>query len=207
MSTPRRIQTMPISTRRRTAFTLLEMVIACMLLAVLLAVVARVMRSILIETKLNESPDLAVSELLAEQFRRDLLNAHSYRQLDAQHLQLLGFVAQEPATGQSLLTSAMATYRIKPTSGGSLLVREQLAMPSTNTAASIEPQSQPLCIGAVSLRLDSDIVERGELTENTLQAPLRPGGNWFELAPVVELTIAGPQGQVLFREMIVREAT
>ncbi len=196
----------------RHAFTLIEMVVACVLLSVLLVAVVSVWRVLLNENRqLKQSQAAVLPESLARQLRRDVINARSYRQRGEQ-LELLGYVDQDAASGQALLTLAMANYHIRPTIQGGVLFRSQLSA-STTTAVMTTAGSmvQPLWRGARAIRLTSNTIDTGdvsllspEVIESFTAGTMADSSGWIVLPPVVEVMVLGEQGQVLFRESIVR---
>ena len=183
----------PSKASRRAGFTLLEMIVACVLMAVLMTVVVRVLNVVLRESRdENYGNQAFVAEILAAQIRRDVTNARQYR-FTPSRLELLGFVAQEQHTGKPLLTQAIASYRIQPTSEGTVLVREQRA-----SVAASRSFTQPVWAGATSISFATSYVENDDRSGSTAE------GGWLELPEIVELSVLGEQSRPLFSEMIVR---
>lgn len=201
--------------RRAVGFTLLELVVAAVLLAILVTAVVSVLRVLLAESRNADASKAAVlPESLARLMRRDVINARSYRLANSQ-LDLWGYVAQDVDSGQPLLTPAIASYQIRATQRGSLYcgcnVRPQESsriMPLTNVTS-----EQPLWLGVSTIGLTSSYLDTRDVSllppavMQSLSSEPTPGGSgWLPLSPAVELTLLGGQGQTLFRESIDRDA-
>ncbi len=199
----------------RLGFTLLEMVIAAVLLAVLVTAVVSVLRVLMAETRnVGRTPASVLPESLARQLRRDVINARSYRSSNLQ-LDLLGYVAQDADSGEPLLTMAIASYRIRPTQRGGLLLRvQQSAGGGVDPTPTIGGSAvQPLWQGVTAIGLNSNYLDTRDvslLPPAALQAlsaePTAKGGGWLPLSSVVEVTLLGDQRQTLFRESIARDS-
>lgn len=201
--------------RRAVGFTLLELVVAAALLAVLVTAVVSVLRVLLAETRNTDAAGAAVlPESLARLMRRDVINARSYRLANSQ-LDLLGYVAQDDDSGRPLLTLAIASYQIRTTQRGGLLLRVQQSldggsgmMPMSNSAA-----VQPLWLGVGAINLTSSYLDTRDVSllppavmQSLSAEPAPDGRSWLPLSTTVELTLLGGQGQTLFRESIARDS-
>lgn len=185
-------------------FTLLEMVVAGVLLAVLMSATLSVLRVLLRESRssLNQT-QTAPSEAVLRVLRRDVINARAFR-LFPNGVELLGHVAQDEF-GQPLWTTALVQYVVRPTSLGGLLERRQL---SPATPANL---TQPLWHGVRKIQLSANVVDDRDLSllsPDTLQAlttglSLNSDG-WQPLPASVEVMLLDVREQVLLRESIMR---
>ncbi|MDZ4853061.1 MAG: prepilin-type N-terminal cleavage/methylation domain-containing protein [Pirellulaceae bacterium] len=120
---------------KRRAFTLIEVMLACVLAAMLSVVMLQVMRTTLLESRrIAQSREVASETwLLREQLARDLSNARGY-QVGANSLNLAGFMSRDPITGLNTQQMALVSYQIVPRGSRSVLQR-------TETSYGLKPQS------------------------------------------------------------------
>ncbi len=184
----------------RAGFTLLELVIACSLLAVLMATSVRILRSLLRDSGPLMAGAAGHSEGLARQIRSDLHNARAFRRTrDA--VELLGYNAQDRTTGQPLLTPAVVRYVIAPVQSGSLLLRQQ----TQASSGWQQSTSQPLWLGVAEFRLRSTYLDSQETALAPALAALIVGqAGWERLPPSLQVQLLGTQGQTLYSQEIVR---
>lgn len=203
------------SVHNRFAFTLLELVVATVLLAVLVTAVVSVLRVLLAESKIVDGTAATVlPESLARQLRRDVTNARSYRLANSQ-LDLLGYVAQDADSGRPLLTMAIASYQVRPTGRGGLLLRVQQSLDAGAGTASLTGTTrlQPLWHGVGAIGLTSSYLDTRdvslmppEVMQSLTSGLAADASGWLPLSPSVEVTLLGDQGQTLFRESIARDS-
>jgi type II secretory pathway pseudopilin PulG len=205
----------------RPAFTLLEMIVAGVLTALLMTAVAGVLRELLKERQRFETNHAALfTESLVQQLRRDIINARVVRQTPTQ-LDLWGYVTQEPFSMQPLLTGGIVSYHLRPGTQGGLLFRSQQPWPAPTptdlSAASFASfdlsasRAQPVWSGVASVALlasfidqrDVSLLDPAAMRSATTEQPAA-GQVWLPLPPTVDVLVIGTQGQVLFRESIAR---
>lgn len=185
-------------------FTLLEMIVAGVLLAVLLSSVVSVLRVLLREGRASLNHALATPpEALLRVLRRDVINARAFRVIP-NGVELLGHVAQDEF-GQPLLTTALVEYAVRPTSKGGLLERRQR---SAATPASL---TQPLWHGVRNFQLSANVVDDRDLSLlspdalQTLTGGLSLNSDgWQPLPATVAVMLQDMHEQVLLRESIMR---
>ncbi len=179
---------------KQVGFTLLEMIVASVLLVVLMSVVLRSLHTVLQESRADQFRREPITEVLASQIRRDLTNARQFR-ASSNLLELSGFIAQEPLTGKPLLTWAMVSYRIHSTREGTVLLREQRSASDSPARLDIV---QPVWVGAASLSLSTSIIEsdEGKSTDSNRA--------WQALPKIIELTLFDVSMQPIFNETMVR---
>ena len=201
---------------RAVGFTLLELVVAAVLIAILVTAVVSVLRVLLAETRNTDASAAAVlPESMARLVRRDVMNARSYR-LDNSQLDLLGYVGQDGDSGRPLLTLAIASYQIRATQRGGLLLRVQHSLDSGSRMMNManSTSAQPLWLGVSSIRLTSNYLENRDVSllppavmQSLSAQPAPDGSGWIPLSPTAELTLLDGKGQTLFRESIARDSS
>lgn len=148
--------------RGRSAFTLIELLIAVVLGAMLMAAVVTTMRlTIRHRTQLESiAPQLSSSAALLDQLRRDVTNAQTFAAAP-NSLWLTGNLARDPDTGNAMHQPAMVQYRITSLAGRPALIRAQ-----ANAGATITRRIdvQPAWIDAAMLVVTSTSMDFGSAT-------------------------------------------
>jgi type II secretory pathway pseudopilin PulG len=219
--TRRRCAAVPRLPNWRPAFTLLEMIVAGVLMALLMTAVVGVLRELLQERQRFETSHADLfPESLVRQLRRDIVNARLLRQRPTQ-IDLWGYGVQEPSTGQPLLTGGIVSYHIRPGTHGGLLFRSQqtwlVPTPSDLSAASFANfdlsagWAQPVWAGVASVSLLSSWIDQSDVSlldpaamQSVTTEQTAAGQAWLPMPATVDVLVIGTQGQVLFRESIVR---
>ncbi|MEQ1824849.1 MAG: prepilin-type N-terminal cleavage/methylation domain-containing protein [Pirellula sp.] len=143
---------------RRRGFTLIEMVVALLLGALLFAVMTSVLRRSFAEIKASQTdPSIGKIPMLLEQLSRDITNARQIR-VGVNRFELIGFIHRDPSTLIATHRPARVLYEIRRRGSQSLLVRVQSA-----GAIFAETMTEPVYAGVFAMSLSSDQV--GALTE------------------------------------------
>ena len=173
----------------RSAYTLIELLAASVLTAILLAGVLLALRASLVETRTADLWDarLPGAQLLREQMRRDVGNATGAA-MGAGSLTLFGPLATD-AAGQPTLRPATVTYAIRPISGRGVLIREERGRRTRREA---------VWVGCSQLTAASMVVEA---------APPRAAdtGGLPPISDAVRMLLTGADGQTLIDETIGRD--
>ena len=133
---------------KRDGFTLVELVAATALSALLLVVVLSVVRSI--RPGVAAGPAADVAGPLARQLRWDLANAVVMR-TDDRGLTLAGYGSLDPATLAATGTAAVVVYTLRPAGGRLWVVREQAGLGGRDDAG----WSELVCGGVARLTVDA----------------------------------------------------
>lgn len=144
----------------RRALTLIEMVVALVLGALLLGVMTSAIRRSLIEVKASAVDPYPIhATLLLEQLGRDLANARKIA-VGSNRLELMGFLHRDPQSLISTLRPAWVRYEIRRNGPRYLLVRVQSIVANGVVLESI---SEAVAAHIRSMEISTDIV--GALTE------------------------------------------
>jgi prepilin-type N-terminal cleavage/methylation domain-containing protein len=111
----------------RTAFTLVELLVAIVLGSILMGTLMGVLRRSFSEITVatRDDPSLTRNVLLLEQLRRDFSNARRL-QIGIDRFELEGFIHRDPDTLIATQRPARVTYQIRRDRNQSLLVRSQI---------------------------------------------------------------------------------
>ena len=145
-----------IKSRRKIAFTLVEMIVALVLGTLLLATLMGVLRRSFSEIVSSTRDDSNFNRmtLLVDQLRRDMSNARRILVGD-NRFELVGFGHRDPLTLVATLRPARVVYEIRKDGMRSILVRVQIedsrGLPSTSV-----PFVEPVYVGAANLLLTSN---------------------------------------------------
>jgi hypothetical protein len=136
-------------------------------------------------------------------------------------IDLWGYVVQEPSTAQPLLTAGIVSYHLRPGTHGGLLFRSQqpwlVPTPSERSTAHFANfdlaagWAQPVWSGVASVSLltswidqsDVSLLDPEAMQSATIEQPAA-GQAWLPIPSTVDVQVIGTQGQILFRESIVR---
>lgn len=162
--TSRRVVRQSYADRQRHGFTLMELIVALVLGAILLITLVGVLRRSFAEIRVATSDDRASHRysLLLEQLRRDVSNA---RRIDSgsNRLGLEGFIHRDPETLIATQRPARVIYEIRRNGTQSSLVRIQVEIPN-GSPVSTQPWIELVYAGAGTLLVSSNQV--GVLTES-----------------------------------------
>ena len=142
----------------RSAFTLIEIIVALVLGTLLLATLMGVLRRSFSEigNATRNDPSVARLGLLVEQFRRDLTNARGMV-VGNNRFELVGFGHRDPMTLIATLRPARVIYEIRQDGMQSLLVRIQTD-DSRDATMSTGPFVEPVYFGAKNMVVSSNQV-------------------------------------------------
>ncbi len=175
------------------AFTLLELVVASVLLALMLAGVTLVFRALLNDNIHRSARSQPISQLAAGLLRADLANSRAYR-AGSRHLDLIGYTLRDNAMGSSLLLPAIVRYEVVETPLGSVLWRNQVEQNANSTRRIIWK-------GVAALKFSTSYVDTltTPLPENldTLARRSNEAQPWQILPPSVELWLSDHRGETL----------
>ena len=191
-------------------FTLLEMIVAAALLAVLMSSVLSVLQALLRESRAPQGQTLSQPpESLMRLLRRDVINARAFR-LVPNGVELLGHLAQD-GLGQPLLTTAIVQYAVRPTANGGLLERRQLAQATNPSSTTALARSQPLWHGIGKIGLTTNLVDERDVSLLSPQdlghwasGLSLNGDGWQRLSSTADIVLLDTRGQVAYRESIVQ---
>ena len=155
---------------QRPALTLLEMLAATVLTALLFAVLTSLLRSFSDQQRVfdRSSARQPPVQLLAEQLRRDLINAQ-YIQYGPAGLRIVGTIAQDWTTRLPTGRRAEVSYHVAKVGDENWLLRREVHLDDASTQRSRE---EPVWFGAASIDLiafDSKIVDD---SQGPPQAPI-----------------------------------
>ncbi len=121
--------------KRRSAFSLIEVMLACVLASLLSVVMIQVLRTVLLESRRIADSRQILSEtwLLREQLDNDLRNARGCR-ISSDTMMLGGFLSRDPETGLPTQQMALVTYRIVPKGNRMALERSESSVTNPQTA-------------------------------------------------------------------------
>lgn len=182
--------------RRQCGFTLLELVVAVVLTAIMAVAVANVLRSLLGEQRMYRRDSHPAPQLNAL-LRQDLLNSRYYR-ITPDGLQLLGHNGSDPRTGQPQLTSAEVTLAVRPTQQGGLLVRTEIAQDAPLQAAR---RSSPVWLGVSAVRFETNYLDSSSFEESINPSLPVPTG-WKRLPAACSIVLLDDRGSILTTESI-----
>ena len=169
-------------TSARVGFTLLEMLAASVLTALLMAAVLLSLRgSLLTASEVARSRQTASPELLREQLRRDLGNALT-GSLGTGRITLWGPIATDARTRQPTLRPALVFYAV----AGGRLVREEQSPRSRQRDVAWDG------VGRFTVLATREAVEPGPPDVRGL----RP------LPPAMAVQLLDPQGQIILTERL-----
>jgi prepilin-type N-terminal cleavage/methylation domain-containing protein len=178
---------------RRRAFTLIELVVALTLGAILLVSIGGILRQAFNDWNLARremAQGLGLMEL-RDQIARDLTNARRVR-IGRDRLELEGFLYREPITLTNCQRLATVTYEIRRRGDLGMLVRVQ-SQNQGELAVFRKAEAEILYIGAFQMMATSDNVESGsvavESSISQAQLPKSPGA--------IKLVVLDQRGNVL----------
>jgi prepilin-type N-terminal cleavage/methylation domain-containing protein len=121
--------------RSRSAFTLIEVLLACVLASILSLVVFQVLRMTLIENRRVASTRQVMSEtwLLREQIANDIGNTRAYR-ITPDAIVLGGFLTTDLETGAKTQQLSLVTYQLVPRGDRKALERSEIPFSSQQSA-------------------------------------------------------------------------
>lgn len=181
----------------RRAFTLIEVLVACILSAVLLAALVGIFRTLLLESR--SSGSIAISPIAAARIQTDLLNATAYR-FESGILDLAGPIALDPYDHQPLWQEARVRYRVHNSSQGGILIREQ----QIGSGPVAIRSASPIWVGIRALELRSghlDAVTYSQADERMFESALSDG--WRSLPDAVQFRLRDLSNRVSFSESMV----
>jgi prepilin-type N-terminal cleavage/methylation domain-containing protein len=189
--------------RCRRGFTLIEMVVALTLSAILLVILNGVLQRCFAEMRAAQNDPLVHSTtLLVEQLRRDFTNARQLR-MGPNRFELVGFLQRDTKSLVSTQLPARVVYEIRKNGKQALLIRIQYVQTNAmSVTASVEPvweglESMTLMsdqLGAIAELTSTPLDNRSnavDLTENRVPTPLR-------------LTLRDRKGTVIVEEVFLR---
>ena len=123
----------------RFAFTLIEILLACVLASMLSVVMIQILRTTLVESRRAAQRRQPLSEtwLLREQISNDLSNARGFK-INSSSLSLGGFLARDPGSGARNQQMAIITYQLVPTGSGMALQRSESLFSNESDFPTIE---------------------------------------------------------------------
>ncbi len=210
--------------RHRTAFTLVEMLAALMIAAMLLVGTLMVVRSLAqhMPRKLSDqreiTPDSGVLQRLSDLLRRDLQHAQGMR-FNRGQLRLIGYGAIDAASQMPSFRPARVVYAIEDIGGVAWLTRRQSDL---DVLSNLNTRRTLVCAGLGGFELREPDA-RPDQNDPTLEvrpvttpaattsgdplASLMQRESLTELPKRVELVLYGPDGETsLFkRQMVVRD--
>ncbi|MCR9293816.1 MAG: prepilin-type N-terminal cleavage/methylation domain-containing protein [bacterium] len=186
-----------VLSRSRRAFTLIEVLVACVLSAVLLAALVGIFRALLLESR--DTGSTAISPIAAARIQTDLLNATAYR-FESGILDLAGPIALDPYDHQPLWQEARVRYRVHNSSQGGILIREQ----EIGSGPLAIRSASPMWVGIRALELRSDHLESvtySQADERMFESALSDG--WRSLPDAVQFRLRDLSNRVSFSESMV----
>lgn len=181
--------------RRRSGFTLIELVASAILSALMMVALIGIVWSAMQESRqlrLDKSiayPGSLVSDLL----RSDLQNARGMR-LDRNGVQLHGFLSRDRATSRPLMREGAVRYEAANVTGRRTLVRR--------TFSGGEADVEPLWIGFGELRIESLATPVAGDEVNAPPLPPPATGGLASLPAVLRITMTNTNGKTVWREVI-----
>lgn len=194
-----------VAMRGRLAFTLVELVVALVLSAILMVAVFNSLRSSLLTASWAESKQASASskQLLRELIRRDVSQAVGVR-VASEGVALVGPLETNPATRLPTLRDAVVYYRLQRENGQRLLVRSE--------AAAVGPirerqRDDVLWVGVE--RLDLQALSEADSGEEEGPAVEGLPAGFEPIATHVKVDLVGAGGRPLMSEVVMNhlEAT
>lgn len=181
------------SNYRARGFTLIEVLVATVIGAILVVAVLGVLRNLL---RKENMPQLPISSILAEQLRRDFSNARYFRRT-ARGVEISGPVSRS-AAGDLLWTPGSVAFEVRRVSEGEtgVLTRRD----SSPSESRSRRAGELLWLGVGGIQVDSFVLDESDLPIS----PQAKAQGWQPLASSFELSLYDDRGNLWHRESIVR---
>ncbi|MDA8744721.1 type II secretion system GspH family protein [Rubripirellula amarantea] len=185
----------PKNANRRSAFTLIELVISAVLTSIMMTALLSVLWASLRQSNELKSADSdqASMTILAEQIRRDIQNARGFDVTSTGFL-IHGFLGSDSQSGLPNLTPATVRYEVIPVNGRGVLYRREMPFnPITSGAVRVG-------VAMIDLQPLTDVVVDGDTV-----LPPETGG----LSPMpsaLRLSLISQNGRLLISEVIQHHA-
>ena len=185
-----RVRTCAIARSR--GFTLIEVLVATVIGAILVVAVLGVLRTLL---RKEDMPPPAISSVLAEQLRRDFSNARYFRET-VSGVEISGPASQSVA-GEALWTQGTVAFEVRRVSAS----ESQAGVLTRRDSPLNERQAgELLWLGVGGIRVDSFVLDESDLPIS----PEAKAQGWRPLASSFELSLFDDRGNLWHRESIVR---
>ena len=180
---------------RARGFTLIEVLVATVIGAILVVAVLGVLRNLMRKENMRQ---LAITSILAEQLRRDFSNARYFRRT-ASGVEISGPVTRSD-TGGFLWAQGSVAFEIRRINSAEGQTDVLTRRDSSPREPPIRQAEELLWLGVGAIRVDSFVLDESDLPI----LPQAKAQGWQPLASSFELSLFDEQGSLWHRESIVR---